>query len=169
MEQIFQAIRSELLFARDDQGKYDEPAPSFSRAKDDLNGLHYILRNHFDGPSQTQREIILATYFEGQSRDEIAARRGISLNTHDSHRKAACSRLRDSMIAVVDFSTDIDLPDWYDRIEEMSRRYASGKKEKRSSSGGDRSNFEDDRSNSRRDRDKHARARDRSIVVGTES
>jgi DNA-directed RNA polymerase specialized sigma24 family protein len=45
------------------------------RAKDDLDGLHFILRAHLDDLSQTQREIVLETYFEGRARDEIAARR----------------------------------------------------------------------------------------------
>jgi hypothetical protein len=129
-----------------------------------------------DDRSQTQRDIIHEAYFEEQPRDEIAARRGISLNTYDNHRKAACRKLRDSMMAVIDFSTDIDLPDWYDRIEEMNKRHsarqrrrASRKKENRSSSGGDRSKFEGDRSNSRGDREKNERARDEPIAVATES
>jgi RNA polymerase sigma factor (sigma-70 family) len=150
----------DTLFARNDHGKYDAPAPTVRRDKDDLNGLHYILRNHMEDLSPTQREIIEETYFDEQSRDEIAARRGISLNTYDNHRKAACQKLRDSMMAVVDFSADIDLPDWYDRVEEMNKRHAarqrrrvSRKKEKRSSSGGDRSKFEGDRSKSRGDPD----------------
>ena len=73
-------------------------------------------------------------------------------------------------------TTEIDLPDWYERIEEMSKRHAtrqrrraSRKKEKRSSSGDDRSNFEGDRSNSRGDAEKNARAADLSVAVTTES
>jgi hypothetical protein len=80
------------------------------------------------------------------------------------------------MMAVVDSCTDIDLPDWYDRIEEMNNRHAARKRrrasreiEKRSSSGGDRSNFEGDRSNSRGDADKNGRARDDAVAVTTES
>ena len=126
--------------------------------------------------SQTQREIIHEAYFEEQPRDEIAARRGISLNTHDNHRKAACRTLRDSMMAVVDFCADIELPDWYDRIEEMNEQHASrqrprasSKKENRSTFGGDRSNFEGDRSNSRGDAEKNAGARDASVGVTTKS
>jgi RNA polymerase sigma factor (sigma-70 family) len=166
----------DTLFARNDHGKYDAPAPTVRRDKDDLNGLHDILRNHMEDLSPTEREIVEETYFQEQPRDEIAARRGISLNTYDNHRKAACRKLRDSMMAVIDFSTDIDLPDWYDRIEEMNKRHsarqrrrASRKKENRSSSGGDRSKFEGDRSNSRGDREKNERARDEPIAVATES
>ena len=101
----------DTVFARNDRGKYDVPAPTVRRAQDDLNGLHCILRNHIEDLSQTQREIIQETYFEGQSRDEIAARRGIGRNTYDNHRKAACQRLRDAMMAVVDFCNDKDFPD----------------------------------------------------------
>jgi hypothetical protein len=133
--------------------------------------------------SQTQREMIHDAHFEEQPQDEIAARRVISLNTYDNHWKAACRRLRDSMTAVVDSCADTELPDWYDRLEEMNKRHAarqrrraSRKKEKCSSSGGDRcnfegdrSNFEGDRSNSRRNRDKNARARDLSVAVTTKS
>jgi hypothetical protein len=147
--------------------------------------------------SQTQREILHEADVEEQPQDEIAARRGISLNTYDNHRKAACRTLRDSMPVVVDFSTDIDLPGWYDRIEEMNerhaarqRRLASRKKQNPSTSGGDRSNFEGDRSNfegdrsnfegdrsnfegdrsnSRGAREKNGRARDKSVRVATES
>ena len=141
----------DTVFARNDHGKYDAPSPTVRRAKDDLDQLHYILRSHMEDLSQTQREIIEETYFQEEARNKIAARRGISMNTYDNHRKAACRKLRESMTAVVDSFTDIDLPDWYDRIEEMSKRHAATqqrralcKKEKRSSSRGNRSNFEGD-------------------------
>lgn len=173
----------DTVFARNDQGKYDAPAPTVRDAQDDLDGLHNILCNHMEELSQTQREIIQETYFEEQPRDEIVARRGISSNTYDNHRKAACSRLRDSMMAVVDFATDIDLPVWYDRIEEMNKRHAarqrrraSRKNAKCSSSGGDHSNFEGDhsnfegdRSNSGGDAAKNGRARDDLVRVATKS
>ena len=180
----------DALFARNDHGKYDAAVSTLRRARDDLDGLHYSLRCHLDDLLQTQREIIHDACFEEQPRDEIAARRGITLNTDDNHRKAPCGKLRDSC-------ADIDLPDSYDRIEEMNKRHAASQrrrassiKEKRSSSGGDRSNFEGDRSNfegdrsnfggdrsnfggdrsnSRCDRDKTARARDESVRVATKS
>jgi DNA-binding CsgD family transcriptional regulator len=166
----------DTLFARNDHGKYDAPAPTVRRAKDDLDVLQSILRSHMEDLSETERVIIQETYFEEQSRDEIAARRGISLNTYDNHRKAACRKLRESMMRVVDFCSDIDLPDWYDRLEDMNKRHAarqrrraSRKKGNRSSSGGDRSNFEGDRSNSRGAREKNGRARDKSVRVATKS
>ena len=183
--------RLDTVFARNDHGKCDGPAPAVRRAEHDLNGLRDILRHHLeDLLSRTKREIILETSFGEQSRDDIVARRGISLNTYDNHRKAACCRVRDSMMAVVAFSTEIDLPDWYDGIEEMSKRHAarqrrgaSRKKEKPSTIEGDRPNFaddrcsfeddrcsfEDDRSNCRGDAEKNARVADDSIVVTTES
>lgn len=157
--------------------------PTVRRDEDDLNGLRYIIRKHLAELSQTQREIIQEAFLEEQPRDAIAARRGINLNIYDNHRKAASRTLRDAMTAVVDLCADTDLPDWYDRIEEMNKRHAashrrraSRKKEKRSSSGddrsnfeGDRSNFEGDRTNSREDRDKNARAPDLSVVVATKA
>jgi RNA polymerase sigma factor (sigma-70 family) len=150
----------DTLFARNDHDMYDAPAPTMRRAKDDLNGLHDILLSHMEDLSQAEREIIHEAYFEEQPRDEIAARRGISLNTYDNHRKAACRKLRDSMMEVVDFATDIDLPDWYDRIAKMSKRHAakqrrraSRKKENRSNSEGNPSNLEGDRPNRRADAD----------------
>jgi len=148
----------DTVFARNDHGKYDAPAPTVRRAEDDLDSLHAILRSHMEDLTQTEREIIEETCFQGEPRHKIAARRGITMNTYDNHKKAACRKLRESMMAVVYFATDIDLPDWYDRIEEMNkrhgarqRRHASRKKENRSSSGGDRSNIEGAASNSRRD------------------
>jgi hypothetical protein len=80
------------------------------------------------------------------------------------------------MMAVVEFSTDIDLPDWYDRIEEMSKRHAarqrrraSRTKEKRSTAEGDRPKFEGDRSRCGGDRERNARVADDSVVLTTES
>jgi RNA polymerase sigma factor (sigma-70 family) len=144
------------VFARNDHGKYDAPAPTVQCAEDDPNALYYILRNHMEDLSPTQREIFIETYFEEQPREEIAARRGISLNTYDNHRKAACSKLCASIMGVVDLATHIDLPDWYVRIGKMIKRHAakqqrraSSKKEKCSNSGGKRSNSGGERSNSR--------------------
>jgi hypothetical protein len=117
--------------------------------------------------SETEREMIHDSYFDEQFRDEIAARRGISLSTNDNHRKAACRKLRDSMMAVVDFCSDIELPDWYDRLVDMNKRHAgrqrrrpSCKKENRSKFEGDRSRFEGDRSKFEGDRDENGRAPD---------
>ena len=90
--------------------------------------------------SQTAARDNSRNLLRGTARDEIAARRGISLNTYDNHWKAACRKLRDSMMAVVDFSTDIDLPDWYDRIEEMNKRHAA--RQRRRASTQERETFQ---------------------------
>ena len=146
------------------------------RAKDDFDGLHHILCDHLEHMSQTQREISVEEFVERLTESEIAARRGITVNSCDTHRKAAFRSRRDSMTTVADFSTEIDLPDWYRRVEEMSKRHtasqrrrASRKRENRSTSGGDRSNFERDQSNSRGDSEKSAHAAHNSIVLTTES
>lgn len=148
--------------------------PTVPCTRDDLIGLHSILPSYLDESSGAQRQIVLESYLEGQPRDEIAGRCGISLITYDNRRKTACRKLRDSITAVVDSSTDVDVPDWHDRIAEMNerhaasqRRRASSKRAKRSSSGGDPSNFEGDRSNARSDAEKNGRARDDSVGVTT--
>jgi hypothetical protein len=73
-------------------------------------------------------------------------------------------------------TTEIDLPDWCERIEEMSKRHAarqrrraSRKKEKRSTAEGDRPNFSGDRSNCRGNRESNARVAHDSVVNPTES
>lgn len=126
--------------------------------------------------SQTQRKIIVEECFETPKAAHIAARRGIRVNTCDTHRKAAFRTRRHSMTTVAVLSTEMELPDSYERNEELNKQHAASqrqrasiKKEKRSSSGGARSNFEGDRSNSRGDRDTNARARDNSVAVPTKS
>ncbi len=148
----------DTLFARNDRGTYDAAAPTEWHAQNDLDGLRHILLLHMEELTETEREIIDETYFQEEARPEIAARRGITINTYDNHRKAACAKLRDSMTAVADFATVVDLPDWYDRAQDMNKRHAakkrrrpSCKKVNRSNVGGDPSNFEGDPSNSRGD------------------
>lgn len=172
-----------VSFARKDRGNYDASAPAVRRAKHDLNGVHDILRSHLDDVSQTQRDITLEAYFEEQSPDKIVGRRGSSLNDRDNHRKAPCSRLRDSITSVVDSCADRYLRAWYDRVEEMNeqhaasqRRRAARNRENRSSFGGDcsnfggdPSNFEGDASNSRSDAEKIGHAPGDSVLVTTES
>jgi DNA-directed RNA polymerase specialized sigma24 family protein len=99
------------VFARNDRGKYDAPAPTVRRAEDDLDGIHHILGDHLEDVPQTQREIIADEFFEGWKGANIAERRGISANTSDTHRKAAFRTRRDSITTVPDFSTEIDHPD----------------------------------------------------------
>jgi hypothetical protein len=87
------------------------------------------------------------------------------------------------MTPVADFSSDIDLPAWYDRVQKKNkqdaarqRRRASRKRVNSSRSGGDRSRFEGDRSRfgenpskSRGVREKNGRAPDLSVVVTIKS
>lgn len=98
------------------------------------------------------------------------------MNTRDIHRKAAFRTRRDSMTTEADLSTEIDLPNWYDRIEKMNtrhsarqRRRASRKKENRNNSGGDRSRFGGDPDTSRGARNKNGRAPVLSVAVPTKS
>ena len=114
-------------------GNHDARAPTVRRAGDDFNGVHDNLRSRMEDLSQTQRKIPLDACFEELSPDEIAARRGIIVNTFHKHRKAAFSKLRDSMMVVVDSSTDVDFPNWFDRVEAMNERYAA--RERRRESG----------------------------------
>jgi hypothetical protein len=123
--------------------------------------------------------VALESLVEGHKRAEIARRLGISVYTYDTHLQAAFHSLRYRLSDAADEFTEVDLPDWYDRIEEMSKRHAAGRqrrasrtKEKRSTaegdrpnSEGDRSNSEGDRSNSRGNRDKNARVADESVVL----
>lgn len=85
--------------------------------------------------------------------------------TYDNHLQAAFRSLRDWMIQVVDISTDVDRPHWYDVVEKLNERHTaarlrrvSDRKGKRSTSERDRSNFEGERSNSEGDRGKNSRA-----------
>ena len=132
--------------------------------------------DHLEDMSQTHREIIVEGFFEGRNGANIAARLGISVNTCDTQRKPAFRTRRDSITTVADLSTEIDLPDWYGGVEEMSKRHAarerrraSRERENRSTSGDDGSNFEGDRSNSRGDRKKSGHAPDVSVVLPTKS
>ena len=159
-----------------DRRNYDAPAPTVRRASVNIDGLPHMPGDHLDDMSQTQREIIVEGFFEGRNGADIAARLGISVNTCDTQRKTAFRTRRDPITTVADLSTEIDLPDSYGGVAEMSKRHAarqrrraSGKKENRSTSGRDRSNFEGDRSNSRGDAEKNERARDVSVVFPTKS
>ena len=91
-----------------------------------------------------QRQIILETTFEGRKRAEVARRLGISVNTDDNHLQAAFRSLRDSMAQVVDISTHLDRPLWYDRVEEIRDRYEATRL--RRASGSKRSTHEGERS-----------------------
>jgi len=132
----------DTVFARNDHGNYDAPVPTVSRDKDDLNGLHYILRNHMEDLSQTQREILVESFFKEEKRADIAARRGITESTYDNHRQAAFKALRESLAVDVEVSTGIDRSTWYDLVEELIERRAASLRGRSSSKKGKRPNSE---------------------------
>ena len=137
----------DTVFARNDHGNYDAPVPSVRRDKDDLNGLHYILRTHMEDLSQTQREILVESFFKEEKRADIAARRGITESTYDNHRQAAFKALRESLAVDVEVSTGIDRSAWYDLVEELIERRAASLRGRSSSKKGKRPNLERKRGN----------------------
>jgi DNA-directed RNA polymerase specialized sigma24 family protein len=100
------------VFARNDHGEYDAPAPAERRAKDDVDELSQILRLHLDDLPRMQREIIHETFFEGWKRAEVAPRLGICGNTHDKHLQAAFRSLRHPLTQDADASTSVDRSFW---------------------------------------------------------
>ena len=109
--------------------------------------------------SQTQREILVESFFKEEKRADIAARRGITESTYDNHRQAAFKALRESLAVDVEVSTGIDRSTWYDLVEELIERRAarlrgrsSSNKGKRPTSEGKRGNSEGKRGNSERKR-----------------
>lgn len=113
------------VFARNDQRKYDAPAPVPRRPLDDLDNLDRLLRSRIDQLPQAQREIIDDHFFEERTRAEIAERRGISKSTYDNHLQAAYRSLRAGLMEVVETSTDLDRPYWYDLIEILNERHTA--------------------------------------------
>jgi hypothetical protein len=74
---------------------------------------------------------------------------------------------------VIDIARDIDLPPWYDRVDEMIERRAaaqrhrgSRKKGKRSNLEGERSNLEGERSNLEGERSSPAHEGDKNSRAG---
>ena len=146
------------VFARNDQGKYDAPAPTQRRDKDDLDALHQILQNHLEDLSQMQYEIIVETFFEKRKRAEIAARHGISVSTYDNHLQAAFRSLRGSLKGVVDIARGMDISPWYDLVDELLERHVAAQRHRVSRKKGERSNCEGERSTATRERGKNSRA-----------
>lgn len=142
------------VFARNDHGEYDAPAPTERHPKEDLDELHQILRSHLEDLSPMQTAIVVETFFEKRKRAEVAARHGISVSTYDNHLQAAFRALRASFKGVVEIASGIDMPPWYDVVEDLCDRYDARqqrrmlrKKEKRSSIEGKRGNSEGKRRN----------------------
>ena len=146
--------RLDRVFARNDDGKYDAPAPTELRAQDTIDQLDYLLRSCVDDLPPMQQKVIQQTFFEKRKRAEVARRLGKSESTYDNHLQAAFRSLRDQLEQVVELFTDIDRSLWYDFIEDLCERYeasvlrrASVKKGKRSNLKGKRSNLEGKASN----------------------
>lgn len=112
------------VFARNDEGKYDAPAPAPRRELDDLDNLYDFFRPLIDKLTPAQREIIDETFFEGRTRAQIVKRRGISESTYDNHLQAAYRSLRTAILEIVESSADFDRPYWYDLVEILNERHA---------------------------------------------
>src|SRR5881227_2454585 len=104
--------------------------------------------DELDKLPRAQREIIDETFFEGRTRAQIVARRGISTCTYDNHLQAAYRALRTAMMEVVKTSTGAERPSWYDLVEVLYERHAarqlrriSARKGKTSTSQHERSTF----------------------------
>ena len=102
-------------------------------------------------------------YFEGGEPPKAAAIDGFRVTTYDNHMQAAFRVLRASFKGLVDLADGIDLPPWYEVVENMSERYAvrqvrraSNKKEKQSNIEGKRGNSEGEGGNSEGEGDKSA-------------
>lgn len=138
------------VFARNDHGKYDAPAPVERRPQDDLEALRDIFREHVSDLPPMQREVISRTLFDGQKRAAVAASLGISVKTYDCHREAAYRFLRMSLPLDSLAYPELDRSIWYDIFEELRDRCearvrrASAKKGKRSRAEGDPSKSEGD-------------------------
>jgi RNA polymerase sigma factor (sigma-70 family) len=145
------------VFARNDQGKYDAPAPTERRAVDSTQELRRILRSLLPELPPMQRRIIHETFFKGRKRAAVADRLGISVKTYDVHLQRAYGLFRRFLWEEALAYTEVDRSAWYDLIEELRERYdaarvlrVSGKKGKRSTTRHERSTSEGERSNAER-------------------
>ena len=139
------------VFARNDHGKYDAPAPIEPRPQDDVEALREILLEHVNDLPPMQYEVVFQTFFEGRKRAAVAASLGISVKTYDCHRAAAFRFLGITLPQDALAYPELDRSVWYDIIEEFrERRDAASvlrpcrKKGKRSRSEGDRSKSDGD-------------------------
>jgi len=105
-----------------------------------------ILRSQLDKLPPAQREIIEETFFEGRTRAQIVARRGISTSTDDNHLQAANRALRTAMMEVVKSSKRADRPYWYDLVEVLNERHAAKQLRRKSREKGKRSTSQHERS-----------------------
>ncbi|HKW12347.1 MAG TPA: sigma factor-like helix-turn-helix DNA-binding protein [Gemmatimonadaceae bacterium] len=144
------------VFARNDDGQYDAPAPAEERGN--TQQLDEILRRHVSELPPMQQQVILETLVEGHKRAEIARRLGISVYTYDKHLQAAFRSLRYLLEDDADDFTDVDRSFWYDRIEDLRERHVLARLRRACDKRGDRSTLEGDRSALEGDRGKNAGA-----------
>jgi AraC-like DNA-binding protein len=142
------------VFARNDDGRYDAPAPAERRAEDDTQQLNEIIRHHASDLPPMQRQVILESLVEGHKRAEIARRLGISVYTYDKHLQAAFHSLRYRLTDAADEFAGVDRSRWYDLIEELTERHVMARLRRALAKRGERSNLRGERSNLEGDRDK---------------
>jgi RNA polymerase sigma factor (sigma-70 family) len=146
------------IFLRNDDGKYDAPAPVELRDKDRVDELEQILTCHLATMPRVQRQVVFETFFEGRKRAEVARRLGISVHTYDNHLQEGFRTLRHSLSKDADVFTEVDRSLWYDQIEDLRERYEASRVRRVSRRPRDPSKAEGERSNSERDGGKSSRS-----------
>jgi RNA polymerase sigma factor (sigma-70 family) len=146
------------VFSRNDDGKYDAPAPVELRDKDRADELDQMLRCHLPTLPRMQRQVVEETFFQGRKRAEVAQRLGISVNTYDNHLQAGFRALRHLLSKDADVFTEVDRSVWYDLIEELRERYEASRVRRVSRQPRELSNAERERSNPERDGGKSSRS-----------
>ena len=134
------------VFARNDCNQYDAAAPAERCDQDISDQLERFLRRLVSKLSRMQRRVIEEGFFERRKRAEVARRLGIRVKTYDSHLQAAFRSLRHLLMQEAEASTGAERLFVYDLIDELRERgaatplrRASGKKGKRSTPEGERS------------------------------
>jgi hypothetical protein len=108
--------------------------------------LNTILRSQLGKFPPAQRKIIEETFFDGRTRAQIVARRGISASTYDNHLQAAYRALRTAMMEVVKSFKGADRPCWCDLVEVLNERHAAKQRRRTSCEKGKRSTSQHERS-----------------------
>jgi RNA polymerase sigma factor (sigma-70 family) len=149
------------VFARNNNGKYDVPAPVELPVEDAADHLHQILHRHLAQLPPRQRQVIHETFFLKRERQEIARRLGISVCTYDNHLQAAYRSFRKKLTQDAEESTDDDRSHSYDVIAMLNERRKvsrlhrdSGKTGKRSMLQGEGSTVQREGSSVQREHDK---------------
>lgn len=88
---------------------------------------------------------------EERERTNIAARQGMSLSTHDNQLQAARPALHTGSMTIVEGSTDVDRPSWYDLVEILNERHAARQLRRTTRAKHKRSRYQHERSMSEGD------------------